>query len=300
MKMTIKQIWKVIELIQKNEAIFIGTELGLNYLSPYQKQILKQYGVDPDDFSKSISNIDRSFYFGMLAQTLGSNKSFNVKKKDFDKWFENELKKPLSTQKSKALEYLKNRTFTDITGLGNRFSTKVSNSVLTSSQKQTEKIRKKIKKKTIEAVSKNDSISELAGELRRMTEDWGRDFSRISDYVMQEAYGIGRAQQILEDYGDDAEVYKQTFPGVCKHCEKNYGTPGLEPIVYKLSDLISNGNNIGRKEQIPVIGPAHPWARSILHPKPKGSVWDSEKQEFVIQRNTQGIKRKSSVKIKIT
>lgn len=300
MKMTIKQIWKVIELIQKNEAIFIGTELGLNYLSPYQKQILKQYGIDPDDFSKSISNIDRSFYFGMLAQTLGSNKSFNVKKKDFDKWFENELKKPLSTQKSKALEYLKNRTFTDITGLGNRFSTKVSNSILTSNQKQTEKIRKKIKKKTIEAVSKNDSISELARELRRMTEDWGRDFSRISDYVMQEAYGIGRAQQILEDYGDDAEVYKQTFPGVCKHCEKNYGTPGLEPIVYKLSDLISNGNNIGRKEQLPITGPAHPWARSILHPKPKGGVWDSEKQEFVIQRNTQGIKRKSSVKIKIT
>lgn len=300
MKMTIKQIWKVIELIQKNEAIFIGTELGLNYLSPYQKQILKQYGVDPDDFSKSISNIDRSFYFGMLAQTLGSNKSFNVKKKDFDKWFENELKKPLSTQKSKALEYLKNRTFTDITGLGNRFSTKVSNSILTSSQKQTEKIRKKIKKKTIEAVSKNDSISELAGELRRMTEDWGRDFSRISDYVMQEAYGVGRAQQILEDYGNDAEVYKQTFPGVCKHCEKNYGTPGLEPIVYKLSDLISNGNNIGRKEQIPVIGPAHPFARSILHPKPKGSVWDMEKQEFIITRNTQGIKRTSKVKIKIS
>ena len=42
-------------------------------------------------------------------------------------------------------------------------------------------------------------------------------------------------------------------------------------MIYKLKDILKNGTNIGRKEQLPVVGPAHPWSRSILHPKPKGS-----------------------------
>lgn len=298
MKFSIQQVHKILEIIHKNQAVFIGSQLGIDYLSDYQKSVLKNHGIDLDDFD-GISELEKTYYFGMFAQALGGLKSHKTKRKNFDKWLKKEIKKPLSITKQSALDYLKNRTFTDISGLGNKMSNKLSNKILTSSVAEQNKLQKKIKKKVISGVKKNKSMQKIASELREMTEDWARDFSRISDFVLQEAYGFGRAQQILEDYGEDALVYKQTFPGVCKPCMGNYGLPGQKPIIYKLSELLKNGNNIGRKIQMPVVGNAHPWARSILHPVPPNSAWSDEKSKFVIIRNKK-VKRKSKVKITIT
>lgn len=300
MNFSIKQIWKIIEIIERNQAVFIGNQLGLEYLSPYQLWILKNHGIDPDDFKNVISDIDRAYYFGMMAQQLGGLKSYKVTKKNFEKFFDDRMNQPMSTVKMEGLKYIKSRAFTDLSGLGNKVQNKFSNRILSASVAKQKALAKKIKKKSVEAFAHGMTAQELASELRHLTEDWARDFSRISDYVLQEAYAYGRAYEILEEYGEDAEVYKQTFPGVCKPCEENYGSPGLKPVIYRLDDLLANGNNIGKKKQDPVVGNAHPWARSILHVKPKDSVWDSTKKRFVLKRNTHGVKRKSKVKIKTT
>lgn len=299
MNFSIAQVWKMIDIMRTQEAVFIGAQLGTKFLNPYQKFLLKQQGIDVDSF-EGLSDIDKAFYFGMMAEVLGDNKSYSVKKKDFDKWFTQQTMKPLSGQKKAALDFVRQRSYFDISGLGNKVAYNMANSILTSSAATKRKMRKQIKEKSIEAISKNESMQWLASELRAITEEWARDFSRIAHYITQEAYGFGRAQQILEDYGDDAEVYKQTFEGCCKPCEENYGTPSQEPIVYRLDDLISNGNNIGKKIQDPVVGPAHPFARSILHVKPEGSIWSESEQKFVITRNTQGVQRTSKVKVTIT
>lgn len=295
----ISDIWKMIDNIKLNHTVFIGTHVGLEYLSDTDKVLLLSNGIDPDSFIGVIGDIERAYYFGIMAQVLGGNKSFKTTNKQFDDWFINELAKPKSTIRKEGLKMLKNRAYTDISGIGNKISNKFSQRILTANVQQQNILLAKVKKKTVEAYEKNKSKAWLASELREATKDWARDFSRIADFVLQEAYGIGRAYQILEDHGDDVEVYKQTFPGVCKHCEKNYGNPGEEPIIYKLKDLLANGNNIGKKEQEPVVGPAHPFARSILHVKPKNSIWDNNKKEFVVQRNKSGVKRKSKVKIEI-
>lgn len=295
-----KQIFKILEIIEKNQAVFIGSKLGLKYLSPYQKKLLKSYGVDVDKFKNVMSDIDRAFYFGMMAQQLGGLKSFKLSNSNFEKWFQDKLNQPSNVTRNQALDYLKKRAYTDLSGLGNRVTGNLSNRILTASVSKRKKLEKTIKKVAQQGVEKNMTTQQLASELRNATKEWARDFSRIADFIMQEAYGFGRAQQILEDYGDDVEVYKQTFPGVCKPCKKNYGTPGQKPVIYKLSDLLANGNNIGRKEQLPVVGNAHPWARSILHVIPPDSEWDDQKKRFVPKRNTQGVKRSSKVKINIT
>lgn len=299
MNFNIHQIQKMIEIFSKNQAVFIGSTLGTKYLSDYDKFLLKLNGIDPDVL-EMVHDIDKMFYFGMYAEMIGKNRSFKVKKKDFESWFEKELTKPLSIQKQAALDFLNERTYNDITGLGNRIINKLTNEVLTASLAERDLLRNKIKDATTKAFEKNQNAQQLASTLREITQDWGKDFSRISDYVMQEAYGYGRLAQIVDTYGEDCKVYKQTFPGVCTHCEKNYGTPGEEPVIYTIKELMDNGTNIGRKEQLPVVGQAHPWARSVLHPVPPNSKWDSETKQFVLVRNTQGVKRNSKVKITIT
>lgn len=299
MNFNIFQIQKIIEIFSKNQALFIGSTLGIDYLSDYDKYLLKLNGIDLDSISK-MTEIEQMFYFGIYSEFLGGNKSFKSKRSNFSSWFEKELKKPLSTQKKSALEFLKNRTYNDISGLGNRITNKFTNQVLTASLSQQNLLKNKIKVATVKAFKENKNQQQLASILRELTGDWARDFSRIADYIMQEAYAYGRLSQIIETYGEDCLVYKQTFPQCCKDCEKNYGMPGEYPEVYTIQDLMKNGNNIGRKEQLPVVGQAHPWARSILHPIPPNSKWDANKKQFVLVRNTQGVKRNSKVKVTIT
>lgn len=291
----------MMEIIKRNQAVFIAGQLGFEYLSTDEKNLLKKIGLTDKTFKLGISDIDKAYYFGMMSFVLEEGDSYKTTEKEFDVWYKEKLKKKgKSISKDIRLKHLKDRTYVDLSGLGSKISTKISNAILTVNQKERNKIRETVKIKSIEAFEEGKTQQWLASELKTITEDWARDFSRIANYTLQEAYGVGRAAQIQDDYGDDANVYKQTFPGVCKHCLKNYGAPGEKPKIYKLDELKANGDNIGRKEQIPVVGPAHPFARSILHVVPKGAIWNDELKRFVIQRDTKGVKRNSKVKVTIT
>jgi hypothetical protein len=299
MEFNFYQISKIIEIFSKNQALFIGSTIGLDYLTDYDKFILKLNGIDLENIQQ-LNDIQRMFYFGIYSGMLGGNNAFKKKQDDFEEWLKIEMNRPLSFQKKKALDFIKLRAFNDISGLGNKIVGKLNNKILTANLATQNRLRNDIKKKTIEAFNENKNAQQLASILRELTGDWARDFSRIADYVLQEAYAHGRMEQIKEMYGDDCKVYKQTFPGVCKHCEKNYGSPGEEPIIYTVDELLANGDNIGRSEQLPVVGPAHPWARSILHPIPEGYIWSDEMKRFVPSRQTHGVKRNSKVKVTIT
>ena len=110
---SLQLIQKIMEVINKNTSIFIYNNLGVGLLSDYQKFILKKNGIDIEDLDK-ISKIEKAFYFGIFAQTLGGNKSFKAKKKDFSKWLDLELQKPLSTKKKVALDFVKNKAYVAI------------------------------------------------------------------------------------------------------------------------------------------------------------------------------------------
>ena len=54
------------------------------------------------------------------------------------------------------------------------------------------------------------------------------------------------------------------YAGACKECISAYLTAGFgsKPKVFKLSDLLSNGTNVGRKQKDlkPILGPHHPYS----------------------------------------
>jgi len=299
MNFSSKQIQKMIEIFSKNQAVFIGSTLGIDYLSDYDKFILKLNGIDLDDLTVT-NDIQRMFFFGMYSEYLGGKKSYKSSTKDFEKWMNKQLEKPMSVQNKATLDFLKTRNYSDLSGLGSRYKNNFTNQILSLNLREQNLLKQKMKTATQKAVEQGKSAQQLASILRDLTEDTARDFSRIADYTMQEAYAHGRIAQIIDTYGEDVLVYKQTFDGVCKHCEKNYGTPHEKPVEYTIQELMANGTNIGRSEQLPVVGPAHPWARSILHPIPPNTVWSDDKHQYILVRNTQGVKRNSKVKITIT
>lgn len=262
---TIAQINDILSILKKNKLVFIAEQLGLNYLSQQDKDILTAAGIDLTKYTNKKGIIEHAFMFGLLSEALGDNRSKGMTYKQFVKFLSSGNFIPLTEDEEFALEQLKNRAYTDLNSLGNRIATGTSNVIIRANQTQQNKLRDIVKNKAIDAVKYRQSATKLASELGHATEDWERDWLRISYYLLHDAYNTGRAKSIFKAYGEDAEVWFTVLEGACEHCRRLYLTdpddPESEPIVFKLKDIVENGNNIGRKvrDYKPTISPIHPY-----------------------------------------
>lgn len=99
---------------------------------------------------------------------------------------------------------------------------------------------------------------------------------------------------------------KSIWTGNCRHCIRLYLTGGIgsQPKIFKISDLIANGDNIGVKvnDWKPVVSSTHPHCRCTLRSLPIGYKWDEEKEQFArptTEEYVPKVERKSKVKITI-
>lgn len=264
------QTQQLLSIINKFHAVFIAKTIGPNFLTPQDKIILQAAGINLSNFTKN-GLIQQSFQFGVLAEALGNKRAAKMNYKQFLNFIESGKFVPLTDTEEFALNHVKQRAYNDISGLGNRITSNVNNTIIQASARKRIQIEKLIKDKVQLAVENRESAQWLASELGHATGDWARDFDRIADYLLHEAYDTGRAQSILRTYGNDAKVFKDVYAGACKHCKSLYLTDPddmeSKPIIYKLTDLIANGNNIGvvTANLKPVVGPTHPYCRCTLN-----------------------------------
>lgn len=262
---SIAQINDIISILRRHQWVFIAEQLGLNYLSQADKDLLLAAGVDLAKYTNSQGIIEHAFLFGLLSEALGDERSKDMTYDQFKKFLKSGNFIPLTEDEEFALEQLKNRAYTDLTSLGNRIATGTSNVIIRANQQQQNELQAIVKKKAINAVKQRQSATKLASELGHATEDWERDWLRIAAYIMHEAYNYGRAKSAFRKYGEDAEVWFTVLDNACESCRKLYlkdpDDPDSEPIVFKLKDVIANGNNIGRKvaDWKPTIAPIHPY-----------------------------------------
>jgi len=285
----------MLSILKKYELIFIAGQLGLDFLSQTEKDILRAYGIDLDKYKDEEGIIEHAFLFGILAEAIGDDRAKKMSYASFKKFLESGKFIPLTEMEEFALHFVKQRAYTDITNLGNRMRNSLSNSVLRNNQQQSLLVQKVIQKKAIKAIELRSGARALAADLANVSKDWEVDWLRIAYYITQEAYNSGRSQSILREYGPDAEVYFDVFPGACHKCKELFleepENPDSKPIVFKLKNIIANGNNIGRKtaDWLPTVSPIHPYCRCIINYKKPGFDWDEELRAFV-----KPVKRKSS------
>jgi len=158
-------------------------------------------------------------------------------------------------------------------------------------------------------VKERKSITNIISDIGHRTGDWAKDLGRIVDTEMNNIFQKGRAVQIAEsNKGKDPLVYKDVFDQACRHCIHLYLTRGLgsEPRVFRLSELIANGTNIGRKvgDWKATIGGVHPWCRCSIRQKQDYTVWDKTKKQFVydedaLKREEKHLDIKGKVKVTI-
>lgn len=290
MIMSFQQIQDVISILKQHQYVLIAEQLGTNYLTDAEKAVLLAAGVDLNQFTNSQGIIEHAFLFGMLAEAIGDQRAKNMSYQQFKDFLKSGNFVPLTEAEEYALEQVKNRAYTDITGLGNRIAAGATNMIIRANSQQQAQIRDIIKQKAIDAVKYRKTATQLASSIGHAVDEWERDWLRISAYVLHEAYNYGRARTVFKEHGEDAEVYFDVLEGACKWCRELYLTDPddvtSEPILFKLKDVLANGNNIGRKPQdyLPTVSPLHPYCRcQINHRNPKFD-WDAETRSFTKPR----------------
>lgn len=283
---TQSQIQDLLSILKRYELVFIAGQLGLNYLSQTDKSILLAAGINLDKYKNKMGVIEHAFLFGILAEAIGDARAKKMSYAQFQKFLASGNFIPLTKEEEFALETVKNRAYTDITNLGSRMRTGLSNAVLRNNQQQAVVVQNMIRKKTINAIQLRTGARGLAADLAETSKDWEVDWLRIAYYLTHEAYNSGRAQSILREYGPNSEVYFDVYEGACKHCKELYLTDPddieSKPKVFKLQEIIQNGNNIGRKVEDwkPTISPTHPYCRCTINHKKPGFDWDAELRAF--------------------
>ena len=286
--MNIQILHNLLEIINKNQALVIGQELGLDYLTEQDLQVLQKYGINQNlIYRLEKDTLFTSLHFGLLSDALRELGKVNkIAYKDLVDYISSGQYIPLTEVEKNALQAIKTQSLSSIRGIGNKIFQDVNNILINNTREEQESF---LKKELEKLVLEKKTIRQVANDIARKTGDWNRDFDRIIQYASQTAFETGKAIALQRKYGEDVYVYKKVFHGACKHCIRLYLTKGIDsaPRVFKLSELIANGTNIGRKvdEWKPTLDPIHPYCRCQLQyiNSNKNFQWDLDKKDFEIK-----------------
>jgi hypothetical protein len=115
-------------------------------------------------------------------------------------------------------------------------------------------------------LTKESTLGKLKQKLRDTAGDGNRDWNRIAVTEMSNAIGIASVDRIVSDNMgtglDDVFVFRITVKDAktCKWCRRFYDDGDGSPKLYRLSTLLDNGSNYGKRTDSwnPVIGATHP------------------------------------------
>lgn len=250
-----QQLHVILELIQRQTAVFSATTLGGDYLSDGEKQILKDNGIDYTKlYDESKDLVELNFHLGLLSKILSEKQVHNITFNQLKDYVTSSAYIPLNAREKATINSIKMQSMSDIRSVNERIfkdvNNVVSNQFGNARANQEEYLRDQIATGTGDRKSRK----EIARQIGRLTGDWSRDFRKSVEYISHTALNEGRAAMVLRKHDGDNEKAKVWFrvqPGACSSCVKLYLTngEGSEPRIFTLKQLEANGSNIGRKQK---------------------------------------------------
>lgn len=304
---TPRQTEELLSIIDKHHAFFTAANIGTDYLSQHEKQVLTDSGFDLAKFKDSKGKVDEAFSFGLLSVALGDSRVKGMNYKDFRKFMQSSNYMPLIKREQAAIDHLKYQAHTDARSLSNRVKDDVTKIILNEDKVHRTKFDEVTRDAAIKTIEMRGSVRDMISEIGHKTGQWEGNLGMIAESTLHNAYEEGRAAEMENKAGgEEVYVYKDVYPGACKHCIKHYLTGGLgsQPVIFKLSELKANGSNIGRKapDWLPTLGALHPYCRCTINEVQKGYVWNEDSKSFERGRyeaKSEKVRNRKKVSIKI-
>lgn len=275
-----EQMKEIADIISRHTGVLLHVMTGETQEDKVDKGLLSKLGLSSDAFSL----IHNSFVLGKLVQMLSEDA---VKTMTYTQLKEEAKKAALSKVEKNSLEFAKRHAAQYVTSLGRKVQNKVETDTLryTRDHSLAEAQRAHIRDKVQESIFEQQTRQKLASELYHSTEDYTRDWKRVAHTELWNARLNGEVASILA--GDtihgaaksgDTLVFRRPAHDSCNHCKRLYlENDGVTPKVFKMSELLSNGDNHGRKsaEWVPTATSTHPNCTCPIAVLPDGFGFDS-------------------------
>jgi hypothetical protein len=188
-----------------------------------------------------------------------------------------------------AITLMRDRIGQHVRGLGNRLDTNTGRVLVDADDKLRRRRLTKVQREVVRGVEERTTAQEVARRIRDATKDLKRDWLRTAHTEMHNAVEEAKAIVLAHRSDDrDPRVFKRPHPDGCAFCVLLYlRQDKVTPRVFRLSELLANGTNVGRKANRPsrsgksrtewraTIGAIHPFCRCPLSVLPPGMGFDA-------------------------
>lgn len=269
-RLTRTQLNQIKKIIADHMEVLMRITIGDGQPSP---ELLRKLKL-PKGLTDLIKN---SYQYGRLGVIQGKDLS-TMDSKEVDQLMR-QLK--MSKAQQNSVEFAKIRAQQSIDSITQRITSTVITLAVQSDLSMWETV-----KEVIPAALENDTPRfKVIQQLRDKTGDMERDWHRVAHSEMWNAKLQGEAEAIvnnespLSKQGADTLVYKKPAPNACNKCKQLYlEKDGITPRVFKISELLANGDNYGKKQAdwVPTLGILHPNCMCTLNVMPPGTKFDSQ------------------------
>ncbi len=275
---------KIRKIIDKNYKSLMINVIGTKVFSDDELRRLRDMGLDTEDKDSLLSLVYYNNVLNDLISTTGPT--------SIDDMIAQQRSKPegeahvaaeehINENFAQAVEKLKSSAQASIEGVIRDYNMAYRNNSLQNLDRPGE----------MDKLVMQSSVGGLKQSLRDYTHDANRDWSRVAVTETANAMGIGSVDRVVMQNKDKDldEVYVYRIPvndaALCKFCRKFYLDANLTPAVYRMSTLLNNGTNYGKKamDWKPVAGATHPNDREsgVLELRQGWKVMPEGKLEFI-------------------
>lgn len=253
---------------------FVAAQMQTTYTPPldlldrWKTEGLIGQDVTAENFALIASDpeaklIHNAFCFGRLHQAMAQGKTYA-------EIMRLALTLPLQKPDLAAIAVAEQQTATYITAMGDHLATEAGRLMAAKNRAIIQQMaidyhKHDLRAKVLDEAAKReaglaiperpvDTWRGFSSELYHTMEDKVRDWDRVAFYEIYDAKGQGQAIDMIEKLGAEQLVYKRPLPTACPQCRHLYlEEDGTTPKLFRVGDLLRNGNNVGRKPH-PVRG----------------------------------------------
>lgn len=288
------ELYELQQIIEDYHQAFIAGTVGPETLPPGQVKRLIDAGILPEDLQHTfvptdkvlppaaMNAIEDAYRYGHV---LSASRTYEERKRTYGITYDQFVrtyapKVPNGPNEKHAIEWAKHSAATEIKGLGNKVAGDFSTIAIEADKDLRRRYEGVIRDSVSENIQRQETVQQLASDLGHKTGDWSRDFKRIAATEKHKAMQEGIVTGLVERYGDpdDIRVAKMPNPDACPHCMRLHKHRDGRLRIFKLSELVENGSNVGRKAANwqATVGPVHPWCGCDLIHVPEGWGFDED------------------------
>lgn len=280
-------IRKIRKIIENRYLALTVSLLGSGSINPAELNLLEELGID---VTEKASSMAEAYYHNFLNEELSPIKPTSVE--DMKAQQAAPGVKPTGREHTASEEHLDGTLKHLLENLKNNMASQIETLIRENNNKfKLDTMMNRDRDQETEDMLAEVSLNDLKDDLRGTMETANKRWEGIAPTEISNAISIGSVDRIVKDNEDKepGEVYVYRIvvsdAALCKYCRRFYLDGDGSPKVYRLSTLLGNGSNYGKKASLwlPVALATHVRERcsQVLELRPGWEVTPGGRPKFI-------------------